>query len=252
MNLSRTQSAGGIWLRLMLFLVILCGGLALAWMILLPVALTKFVGSRTGFSMGIQSLYANPFTGRLAVRGLAVKNPPTFPDPAFADIREVRVDWQVSSLFSRRLVIEDVVIDVAGVTLVRDSHGAFNAWVFHDRLAGAPAGQTSARPAAGAPAEAKSRPREFLVKRLQLRCDRMVIADYSKSQPAVREVALNFNHTYENITSAKQLAAPLVDLLAPQAGGVLRGAGDAMKESGRKAGEAVKGLFDTLEKSLRK
>jgi hypothetical protein len=68
----------------------------------------------------------------------------------------------------------------------------------------------------------------------------------------VREVALNFNHTYENITSAKQLAAPLVDLLAPQAGGVLRGAGDAMKESGRKAGEAVKGLFDTLEKSLRK
>jgi hypothetical protein len=252
MNLSRTPSAGGIWLRLLFVLAILCAGLALAWMILLPPALTRFVRGRTGFAMEIQSLYVNPFTGRLALRGLAITNPSTFPNPAFAEVREVRVDWRVSSLLSQRLVIEDVVIDVAGVTLVRDSHGVFNAWLFHDRLAGVPAGPAPARPAAGAPAEAKGRPREFLVKRLQLRCDRLVIADYSKRQPAVRELALNFNHTYENLTSAKQLAAPLVDLLAPEAGGALRAAGDAVKESGRKAGEAVKGFFDTLEKSLRK
>lgn len=262
MNLSRTPCAGGIWLRLLLFLAICLAGLALAWMLLLPPALTRFVQGRTGFPMVIQALYVNPFTGRLDVRGLAITNPPTFPNPAFADVREVRVAWEVSSLFSQRLVIDEVVIDVAGITLVRDPLGAVNAWLFQQRLAGAPAARPPAGSSAGAPVEAKSRPQEFLIKRLQLRCDRLVIADYSKSQPVVRELALNFNHTYENVTSAKQLAAPLGDLLAPVAGAIsglspeadaaLRAAEDKLKESGRKAGQAVKGFFDSLEKSLKK
>jgi hypothetical protein len=78
----------------------------------------------------------------------------------------------------------------------------------------------------------------------------------------VRELALNYNHTYENVTSAQQLAAPLGNLLAPvagaigglapEAGAALRAAGDKFKESGRKAGEAVKGFFESLEKSLKK
>jgi hypothetical protein len=258
MSLSRTPLAGGIWFRLLLFLAIFFAGLALAWMILLPPVLTRFVRGRTGFAMEIQTLYINPFTGRLALRGLAVTNPPAFPNPAFAEVREVRVDWRVSSLFSQRLVIDDAVIDVAGVTLVKDAHGAINAWLFQERLAGASAARTQA----GAPVEAKSRQQEFLIKRLQLRCDRLVIADYSRRPPAVRELALNFNHTYENVTSATQLAAPLGDLLAPVAGAVgglvpeagaaLRAAGDKVKETGRKTGEAVKGFFDSLEKSRKK
>jgi hypothetical protein len=261
MKLSRTPSTGGIWFRLLLFLAIFFAGLALAWMLLLPAALTGFVRARTGFAMEIQTLYVNPFTGRLALRGLAVTNPPTFPNPAFAEVREVRVDWQVSSMFGQRLVIDDAVIDVTGVTLVKDSQGAINAWLFQERLANAPAGRPATGPA-GSPAAANNRPPEFLIKRLQLRCDRLVIADYSRGQPAVRELALNFNHTYENVTSATQLAAPLGDLLAPVAGAVsglspeagaaLRAAGDRFKESGRKAGEAVKGFFDALEKSLKK
>jgi uncharacterized protein involved in outer membrane biogenesis len=250
--------AGGSWFRLLLFLAIFFAGLALAWMILLPPVLTRFVRGRTGFAMEIQTLYINPFTGRLALRGLAVTNPPAFPNPAFAEVREVRVDWRVSSLFSQRLVIDDAVIDVAGVTLVKDSHGAINAWLFQERLAGA----SAARPQAGTPVEAKSRPQEFLIKRLQLRCDRLVIADYSRGQPTVRELALNFNHTYENVTSATQLAAPFGDLLAPvaaavgglvpEAGAALRAAGDKVKETGRKTGEAVKEFLDSLEKSRKK
>jgi hypothetical protein len=258
MNLSRTATAGGIWFRLLLFLAIFFAVLALAWMILLPPALTRFVRGRTGFPMEIQTLYVNPFTGRLALRGMAIKNPPTFPNPAFAEVREVSVDWRVSSMFSQRLVIDDVVVDVAGITLARDPLGAINAWLFQERLAGAPA----ARSPAGTSVEAKNRPQEFLIKRLQVRCDRLVIADYSGRQPVVRELALNFNHTYENVTSTKQLAAPLGDLLAPvagaigglapEAGAALRAAGDKFKESGRKAGEAMKGFFESLEKSLKK
>jgi hypothetical protein len=262
MKFPRTPSTGGIWSRLLLFLAILFAVVALAWMILLPPALTRFVQGRTGFAMEIQSLYVNPFTGRLALRGLALKNPPTFPNPAFAEVREVRVDWQISSLFSQRLVIDDAVIDVAAITVVRDPHGAINAWQFQERLAGTSAARPQTASTAGTPAEAKSRQQEFLIKCLQLRCDRLVIADYSRGQPAVRDLALNFNHTYENVTSAKQLAAPLGDLLAPvagaisglapEAGAALRAAGDRFKESGRKAGEAVKGFFESLEKSLKK
>ena len=177
MNVSRTTTAGGIWFRLLLFLAILFAGLALAWMILLPPALTRFVRGRTGFPMDIQSLYVNPFTGRLELRGLVVKNPPSFPNPAFAEVRKVSVDWRVSSLLSQRLVIDDFVVDVAGITLVKDPLGAINAWLFQERLAGAPAPRPPAGSPTGAPVEAKSRPQEFLIERLQLRCDRLVIAD---------------------------------------------------------------------------
>ena len=259
MTSTRTRSAGGIWFRLLLFVAFLAAGLVLAWMILLPPALTRFVRGRTGFTMEIQTLYVNPFAGRLELRGLAVTNPPAFPNPAFTEVRAVRVDWQVSSLFSQRLVVDDAVIDVAGITLVRDQHGAVNAALFQERLVGA---ASPARAPTGAPGEAKGREQEFLIKRLQVRCDRLVIADYSGRQPAVRELALNFNHTYENVTSAQQLAALLGELLVPGAGTVgslgpeagtaPRGAGSSLKETGRKTGEPVKGFFDALEKSLKK
>jgi len=109
--------------------------------------------------------------------------------------------------------------------------------------------------------EAKSRPQEFLIKRLQLRCDRLVIADYSGRQPVVRELAsttitpTKTSRVRSNWRAARQPAGPragAIGGLAPEAGAALRAAGDKFKESGRKAGEAVKGFFESLEKSLKK
>ncbi|MFA5056643.1 MAG: hypothetical protein WC485_00895 [Opitutaceae bacterium] len=251
-----TQAAsqrGGIGFKLLFFLALFGAGVALAWMCLLPEAVARLVRARTGFGIEIQSLYANPFTADLEIHGLVVTNPPSFPRKDFVELREFRARARLFSLFSRRPVIDDAVIDVALVCLVKDAHGLINTRVFQAGLLG---------PAAGPPPGTKPEEREFLIKRLQVRLDRLVIADYSRRRPDVREFNLNFNHAYENVTSARQLAVPLGDILSPVAGAIggilpeagqaLRTAGAAVEETGRKTGEAVKGFFDALEKTLKR
>ena len=256
-TLHAASRRGGAGFNLLLFLAILFACLAVAWMILLPFAVTRFVQERTGFGIEIQTFYANPFTANLELRGLVITNPPAFPRKDFVEVSEFRADAQLFSLFSHRPVIDYLVVNMTRITLVKDQRGLINTRAFQEELAG-----PSSEPAPPSPPPAAAPAREFLIRRLQVRLDRLVIADYSRGNPDVRELPLNFSHTYENVTSAKQLAAPFADIFAPVAGAIggilpetdvaLRAAGGRVKETGRKTGEAMKGLFDALEKTLKK
>ena len=246
---------GGIGAKLLFFLATISACLALGWMLLLPSALSWLVRERTGFGVEVRTLYLNPFTGEVALRGLTITNPPGFPRKEFVEIRELRASARLFSLFGQCPVIDDAGVDVAAVTLVRNDHGVINAGADPAGWDATPENQRQP------PAEA-GRPREFLIRRLQVRCDRLVIADYSKRAPEVREFDLNFHHSYENVTSAKEVAAPLVDVLAPVMGALgglppaggspPRSVSDTVVETGRKTGEALKGLVEALEKRLKK
>ena len=232
---------------------------ALAWMLFLPAVLTSQLRSRTGFDARVQSLTANPFTGRVHLRGLVVTNPPTFPVSEFMEVREFQSDLQVFSLLSGRTVFDSLVLDVAGVTLVIRPDGQTNAGVFQHHLTAT--GEELPRPAAPA--------HHFLVRHLTLRMDRLVSGDHSSRLPVTREDPLHLNQSYTDVTNVKQLLSPLgMQSLAP-VGLALKGLvpgelgeaiSDATKEAaksgagvfknlGRKTGEKVKGFFDALEES---
>lgn len=245
-------------MKVVVVLAVFFAGAAMAWMILLPRALARTIRARTGFEVEIQSFYCNLFTANLVVRGLVITNPPKFPRKEFVNLREFRVAARPASLLGRRWEAEDVTVDLAALALVRDESGRVNARLFEEGLAG-PAGK---RPSPnGAKDTNEKKERDFLIKHLTLRIDRLVIADYSLHSPETREYNLNFNRSYENVTSGKQLAAPFAEALGslagslaglvPESGGVLRETGNTLKQAGRKAGEAVKGLFESLEKSIR-
>ena len=71
----RGAGRGGCLLRLMVVLVVLGAAAALAWMLFLPVVVADQIRARTGFAVSVASLSCNAFTGKLAVRGLVVRNP---------------------------------------------------------------------------------------------------------------------------------------------------------------------------------
>ena len=261
---------GGIFFPLLVWLAVLFALGAFAWMLLLPEVVTGQIRSRTGFDASVASLSCNPFTGRLTIRGLVLTNPATFPTGDFVQLREFHAVAEVWSLFSDRLVFDDLALDVRKVALVRRADGRSNAEVFAQNLGFA--GNTPAPPTSPMSAAPLAPPaRKFLIRRLALRVDQLVLADYSGAKPDVREFNLAVDQHYENVTAAKQLLVPdvLRRVAAEDLGPVLgrlvpgdfgRALGDTardavksgevlLKDAGEKATDLLHGLREKLEES---
>jgi len=126
------QSArrGGIFFKLLVFLAAVFALAALAWMLFLPEFVTRQIRTRTGFDATVASLSCNPFTGRLTIRGLVLTNPAGFSTGDFVQLREFRMDGDLLSLFSERIVLDELVLDVRRLALVRRADGLPNAELF--------------------------------------------------------------------------------------------------------------------------
>jgi len=104
---------------------------AIAWMVFLPAVVEHELRVVTGFDFRVAVLSANPFTGRVVVRGVAAINPPAYPTPDFVDLRELRADMEMFSwITSGRIVVDDLDLDILKITLVRLHDGTTNAGAF--------------------------------------------------------------------------------------------------------------------------
>jgi len=254
---------GGLLARLLVAFVVFLAVVALGWMLLLPVFVTNMLRSRTQFGVTVQSLSVNPFGGTVHLRGLVIENPAMFPTPDFVQVREFRATGRLFTLFSDRPVFDEAVVDVAQVTLVKNQAGQRNAALFQERLAGAPApARVGVPPATGT----ASKPREFLIRHLELRFDKLRLVDAGGDRPGTREYDLGIRQTYENVTTPVQIAVPILSQLAARGGviGDLAGklgtdtlarvkqTGEVLKDAGQRAGVALKGLFQSLEQKAKK
>lgn len=241
---------------------------ALAWMAFLPAVVERELRSLTGFDVRVTALAANPFTGSVLVEGLVASNPPAYPVPDFVEVRSVHADInEFSWFFWDRLVVNELDLDAAKVELVLQGNGRSNA---ADFAAGFSRGGGAAAPAGAPPAPAK--PFKYLVRRLHLRLDRLVVADFTGSRRQEKTYELRIDHTYANVSDPRQLLVPdVVRSLYPfgaerdvgrflpgdfgkalgDALGSAEKVGSKLKETGKKAGDYLKGLFDKLEQSAK-
>lgn len=235
---------------------------ALAWMALLPWAVERELRAVTGFDVHVAVLTANPFTGRVVVRGLTANNPQGYPAPDFIQLRELRAEVRVLSwAFSDRIVIDTLDLDVGKIELVRRRDGTMNAGEFmaaFKRGGAGPAGQEQGKPV------------KYVVRSLRLRVDQLVVADYSGAAPDEKTYRLNINQAYANVTDPRDLLVPGVvrslrdfglrqdisRLLPGDFGGALAAAmggaahlGTKAEDAGKKAKDYLRGLFDKLEQS---
>src|SRR5438270_726446 len=125
---------GGIYFRLVIFLAAIFAAAALTWMVGLPLWVTSEIRARTGFEAQVASLSCNPFTGRLTIRGLVVANPAGFPTRDFLQLREFHAEGDLSSLLSDRIALDELVLDVRRLDLVRRADGRSNAELFEQNL----------------------------------------------------------------------------------------------------------------------
>jgi hypothetical protein len=255
------------WLKACLLLGGVFALAALAWMAFLPAVVERELRSVTGFDVRVTTLAANPFTGRVVVEGLVANNPPGYPVPDFIELRGVRADIdEFSWIFSDRLVIRELDLDAAKVELVLQGNGRSNA---ADFAAGfSRPGGAAAAPAVPAPAK----PMKYLVRRLHIRLDRLVVADFSGSRKEEKTYDLKIDHTFSDVSNPSQLLVPdVIRSLYPfgadrdmgrllpgdfgrDLGDALGGAhqvGSKLKDAGKKAGDYLKGFWDKLEQSAK-
>lgn len=251
---------GGLLLKLLLALVILFVVAAIAWAVLLPALVASTIRSKTGFAVKIDALSVNPLTAKVNVRGLVLQNPADWPEAAFVELRDFRADADLFPLLGGRLLADEVTVDVARVTLVRNKQGVLNAVAFKEGLAGP-------KPPGPAPKPGEPAPKtEFLIRRLNLKFDQLVYADHSGRAPAVRTYDLGISREMQNVDSVAQLVSPFSGAalavvsdalggmfkgaagLLQNAGALLKDGGGLLKDGGKKAGETLKGLMQQLEK----
>jgi hypothetical protein len=252
------------WLAKLVF--ILAGFLALlalAWMVFLPAVVEHELRAVTGFNVHVSVLTANPFTGRVVARGFSATNPDTYPKPDFIELREVRADLNPFSMASSdRIRINDLDLDIARIEIIRRHDGKSNAGDFMAAFI---------KPAPRAlPPTAMGKRTHYFVKRLHVRLDRLVIADYTGSKSYEKAYDLRIDQTFTDVIDSRQLLTPdvvkrlhefglhheLSELLPGDFGRALADAVGGMAAVGAKVedtviktGDAVKGVLDKLDQS---
>lgn len=247
--LKKHAESGGILGKLLLWLVVLFALGAIAWILFLPKLVAWQIHAKTGFSVTVDRLSVNPFTADISIQGMVLKNPSDWPTEDFVELREFRADADLKSLFSNRIIANEVVLDIARFTLVKNEQGAMNAKVFSDALAGKSSPDaTPAKPQKG-----------FLIRHLVLKFGKLVYADHSGSQPLVKEYDLKLNQELRDVDSMAKIVKPianasigtLTDLLKGAANGrtdLLKDATEAIKNAGKKTSEKFKAMMDALDK----
>jgi uncharacterized protein involved in outer membrane biogenesis len=241
---------GGILSKLLLFIVVLFVLGAIGWVFLLPRVVVSQIHSKTGFKVTVDHMVVNPLTANVSIKGMVLKNPEDWPEDNFVDLREFRAEANLGSLFSDRMVANEVVIDVAQCTLVKNKNGQFNAKAFSDALSGT---DSAAKP------KTTEKKKAFLIKHLVLKFDTLVYSDYSVAKPTSKKYDLKLNRELRDVDSVAKIVNPIttasIGVLADALNSalnnnpnLLKDAASALQGVSKKTGEKLKGLLDSLEK----
>jgi hypothetical protein len=258
---------GNMLTKLFVFALTLAATFALMWMLLLPSIVTGLIKKRTGFDATVNRLYVNPFTASVYISQLKINNPDTFPNTDFVSVNEFKTAVEPGSVFSDRVVVKDAVFDVALIAVVKNAQGQTNIDVFKTGVEAANPEKSPDQTPQAAPAE-KKKPKQFLIRHLVVKLDKIIIADYSGAAPRVQEIPVNINRTFTDVTDLKQISVPLlgdlsaagagklanniIGLVIPapileQLGVVTKDTGGILQGTGQKTKDLFKGLFDSLE-----
>lgn len=69
-----------------------------------------------GVPVHLNSAIVNPLTGRVRIKGLVIGNPAGFNTPSAMELNDFKLNIKMSSLFSKAIVIQEILIDAPQIT----------------------------------------------------------------------------------------------------------------------------------------
>ncbi len=219
------------WLiRLPILIVVLVAGLYLVRNAIARRAVALGAQTATGLPVEIAAVNFSPFTSRLDVRDIQIRNPPGFPAERFANVSRLYADYRLPSLLTGGNHLRQLSIEIEHLYLVKNQQGESN----YRKLRGADS-QTDSKPST-----------KYRFDQLHFRVGKVTIQDYSRAKPTERTYTLNLDRTYYDVTDSTDISRLV---LASLAGTIplpdLKNLSDTATRSGQR-------LFDTLKQALPK
>ena len=240
---------GGFLVRGLLLVAVLGVILVAAWIVLLPGITVSTIQARTGFVVKVEQMSVNPFKGKVNIEGAVVENPIGWPTHEFITMRRFQVEAELLPLLRHRFVANEVIVDIESLSLVRNKEGQLNTDAFRTGIVG-----PTPKPEPSQP-KGEGAKTEFLIQHLVLKFDRLVVADYSGNKPVVKEYDLHLSREMRNVDSLTKLVSPFVGVVLDASGKLFNmapdsvsGALNTLQQAGKKTGESLKKLFQSLEK----
>jgi uncharacterized protein involved in outer membrane biogenesis len=226
------------FIRLVIALVVLAGTLYLLRNFIARKSVEVGVRAVTGFPLEIGSVNVGLFSSRLDVRELKLMNPPEFQDAQFVEMPRLRVDYRLGSMLRGAPHINDMLVDIKHLTLVKNAKG-----------------QSNAMKLKGMVSSDKPSTTKYRVDKLRVHVGSVTIKDYSRAKPTERTLNLNIDATYKNITDSTDISRLVLLTIAGQVSLPDMGIKTEDLEKGLttitdSVGKAGKSVLDTLKKTV--
>ena len=203
----------------------------------------------TGFPLEIGSIDLGLFSGKLDVHDVKLMNPSEFQEKMFVDMPQLYVDYRLGSMFSGAPHINDMLINIKQLVVVKNEKGDSNAMKLKGVVSSGGSSST-----------------KYRVDKLRIHVGTVTLKDHSRMGLGDRNYPLNIDATYNNITDSTDITrlvlltvmsrVKLPDIgistedLKKNLGNVTGAAGKALENVSKTAEEAGKGLFDTIKKAV--
>lgn len=174
-----------------------------------------YVNEKTGYDLSFGETHVQPLRGNLSFKEVQLTNPSYFADPHFLSLKELSISLSPISLIEKKNIVNHIHLSIEKATWVKMPTDKNNISEFSKPFSeDKPAKNTttsSSKKSTSAPENKKpSEPIQFLIKELKIEVGTVVIADYSKKNPSIKEVPINYSRTFTNITKTSDVTGPLL------------------------------------------
>lgn len=228
--------------KISIVIIILVGALLLLVAgknVIAKAVVERFGSVMSGSKLTIEKMEFTFLSSKITLSDLKLYNPRGSKDPVMADIPELYVSYEASTLFSGKPHLNELRINLREFHVIKDEKGALNLKLLHP-----------------------SPP--MTIDLLRLKIEKVIYKDYSKHDlnPEAHEYKINLDETYRNVSDinsigpliASKTLSEMEKLILGKIGAAGKGAvsdtankaeGVAEKVSG-KAAQEIKNLFGAI------
>lgn len=216
-----------------------------------------------GVPVHLEKVVVNPLTGMVRIKGLFIGNPKGFNTPSAMELNDFKLNIKMSSLFSKAIVIEEILIDAPQITYEKSLKSS-NLSTLQANLT--PKETAEPTPdAAPAPEKKKGAAKKIIIDDFQLTGAKMNVTftalggkkltlplpdikmkDIGRDSGGANPAEV-ISEIFDSISKA---AANAVASAGDFAGDALKGAGGAASDAAKGATDAAKGAADSIKKGI--